>query len=50
MQVKIDVKSMQTNFGGRSLTGIRNFAHFCLPSKWPNFPLEPWTIVHGGQK
>ena len=23
---------------------------FRLPSKWPNFPFGPWTIVHGGQK
>ena len=23
---------------------------FYLPSKQPNFPFGPWTIVHGGQK
>ena len=50
MQVKVDVKCMQNNFGGRGLSSFGDFAPFCLPSKWPNFPFRPWTIVHGGQK
>ena len=50
MQVEVDEKCMQTNFGGRSLSGFGDIAPFCLPSKWPNFPFRPWTIVHGGQK
>ena len=27
-----------------------NLLIYCLPSKQPNFPFRPWTIVHGGQK
>ena len=50
MQVEVDMKCMQTNFGGRGLFGFGDFAHFLLPSKWPKFPFEPWTIVHEGQK
>ena len=50
MQVEFDVKHMQTNFGGRGLSGFRVMAPFCLPSKRPNFPFGPWAIVHGGQK
>ena len=26
------------------------FTCFCFPSKRPNFPFGPWTIVHGDQK
>ena len=48
MQVEVDVKRMQTNFGGRGLSGFGVMAPFCLPSKQPNFPFGP--IVHGGQK
>ena len=50
MQVEVDVKCMQTDFGGRDLSGFGDFTHFCLPSKQPKFPFQPWTIVHGGQK
>ena len=50
MQVEVDVKYMQTNFGRCDLSGFRDFAPFCLPSQQPKFPFDPWTIVHGGQK
>ena len=50
MQVEVVVKRMQTNFGGRGYFAFGDIACFCLPSKWPNFPFGPWTIVHGGQK
>ena len=41
MQVEVDLKCMQTNFGGRDLSGFGVMASFCLL----NFP-----SVHGGQK
>ena len=50
MQVEVDLKHMQTNFGGRGLSGFRVMAPFSLPSKRPKFPFGPWAIVHGGQK
>ena len=50
MQVEVDVKCMQTNFGGHGLFSFRDLASFCLPSKQPKLPFGPWTIVHGGQK
>ena len=50
MQVEVDVKCMQTNFGGCSLSHFRDLAPFCLPSKRQKFPFRPWTIAHGGQK
>ena len=48
MQVEVDVKHMQTNFGGCSLFGFGDFARFCLPSNLAKFPFP--AIVHGGQK
>ena len=30
MQVEVDVKCMQTNFGGCGLSSFRDFALFCL--------------------
>ena len=50
MQIEVDLKCMQTNFGGRGLSGCGDIAPFCLSSKRPKFPFEPWTIIHGGQK
>ena len=47
MQVGIDVKCMHTNFGGRGLSSFGDMATF---QKRPNFPFDPWTIVHGHQK
>ena len=50
MQVEIDLKRMQTNFGGCGVSGFGVMAPFCLPPKRPNFPFGPWAIIHGGQK
>ena len=33
MEIEVDVKCIQTNFGGHGLFGFRNFAPFCFPSK-----------------
>ena len=50
MQVEVDLKRMQTNFGGRDLSGFGVMAPFRLLQKWPKFPFGPWAIIHGGQK
>ena len=50
MHVEVDVKCMQTTFGGCGLSGFEDFAPFYMSSKWPKFSFRPWTIVHGGQK
>ena len=50
MQVEVDMKCMQINFGGCGLSGFGDFARFCLPPNRPNFPFGPWAIVHGDQK
>ena len=42
MQVQVDVKCMQTNFGGHGLFGFGDFGPLCFR---PNFPFEPWTII-----
>ena len=47
MQVGIDVTCMHTDFGGCDLSGFGDIATF---KKQPNFPFDPWTIVHGRQK
>ena len=47
MQVNIDELCMCTNFGGRDLFG---FGDIITSQKRPNFPFNPWTIVHGHQK
>ena len=47
MQVCVDVTYMYTYFGGRDLSGSRDTA---TSQKQPNFPFNPWTIVHGHQK
>ena len=48
MQVEVDVKCMQTNFGGRGLSGFGVMASFCLPSKMAKISLRtmdysPWS-------
>ena len=43
MQVEVDVKCMQSNFGGRDISGFGDFSPF-------SFAFGPWAIVHGGQK
>ena len=46
MQVEVDVKCMQSNFGGHGLYVVSNIlSPFCLISKWPKFPFRPWTII-----
>ena len=50
MQVEVDMKCIQTNFGVCDLSGFRFMAPFCLPSKTAKISFIPWTIVHGGQK
>ena len=47
MQIGIDVTCMCTNSGGRDLSG---FGDNITSQKRPNFPFDPWTIVHGHQK
>ena len=47
MQVGVDVKCMHTNFGWCGLSGFGDNISF---QKRPNFPIKPWTIVHGHQK
>ena len=47
MQLGVNVTCMYTSFGGRGLSGFGDMATF---QKWPNFPFEAWTIVHGHGK
>ena len=42
MQVEVDLKRMQTNFGGRGLSDFGDLLIFRLPSKQPKFPFGPW--------
>ena len=47
MQVGVDVKRMETNFGGSGLSGFGFMAPFCLPSKMAKISLltmdySPW--------
>ena len=47
MQVEVNVKCMQTNFGGHGHSGFRDCTSFEF---WPIFPFGPWTIVHMSAK
>ena len=47
LHVEVDVKCMQTNFGGHGFSGFGDIATFQI---WPNFPFGQWTIVHGSEK
>ena len=47
MQVGIDVTCIHARFGGRGSSGFGDMATF---QKRPNFPFDPWTIVHGHPK
>ena len=42
MQVEVDVKHMQTNFGGRGFSGFGDFAPFYDPSKVAKISF--WTM------
>ena len=44
MHIEVDVIFMQTNIGGRGLSGFRVMAPFCLPSKTAKFSLQ--TMDH----
>ena len=52
MHVEVDVKCMQTNFGGYGTSPVSEIMGSLLAclQKRPKFPFRPWTIVHGGQK
>ena len=51
MQVEVVVKCMQTNFGGRGLSGFGDITPFSFPSKTAKISLRTMDyIVHGGQK
>ena len=50
MQVEVDVKCMQSNFGGHGLFSFGDFAPFSFAFKKSKFPFGPWAIVHGDQK
>ena len=39
MQIGVNVKCMQTNFGGCGFAGFGDIATFLCLQKWPNFPL-----------
>ena len=45
MQVEVDVKCMETEFGGCEIPGFGEIATFHIR---PNFHFELWIIVHGG--
>ena len=47
MQVEVDLKRMQANFGGRGLSSFEDFDPFRLPSKTAKISLP---IVCGDQK
>ena len=47
MQVEVEVKHIETNFGSCGLSSFKDFAVFKI---WPNFPFGPWTIAHECQK
>ena len=51
MQVEIDVKYMQTHFGGHCPFGFGDSAPFFFPSKMAKISLRTMGYkVHGGQK
>ena len=37
IQVEVDLKRMQTNFGGRGLSSFGDFVLFMIFRKWPKF-------------
>ena len=50
MQVEVDVKCMQTDFGGCDLSGFGDIATFMLPSKQPKFSLPTMDYSPWGSK
>ena len=41
MQVEVDLKRMETKFGGRGFFGFGDIAPFCLPSNFPLLSISP---------
>ena len=51
IQVEVNVKCMQTDFGGCDLSSFRDIATFMLPSKQPKFLFRPWgSKIESAQK
>ena len=50
MQVEVDVKCMQTNFGGHGLFGFGVMAPFYLPSKTAKISFQTMDYSPWGQK
>ena len=45
MQVEVDVKCMQTNFGGCGLSGFEDLAPFLFAIEMAKISFGPWTIM-----
>ena len=50
MQVEVDVKCMEINFGWRGLSSFGDFAPFCLPSKTAKISLRTMDYSPWGSK
>ena len=50
MQVEVDVKCMETNFGGRDLSGFEDIAPFWLLSKTAKISLRTMGYSPWGSK
>ena len=50
IQVEVDVKCMQTNFGGSGSSGFGDIAPFCFPSKTAKFPFRTMDYSPWGSK
>ena len=50
MQVEVDVKCMETNFGGHDISGFGDFAPFCVTSKTTKFPFQTMDYSPWGSK
>ena len=50
MQVEVDLKRMQTNFGGRDLSGFGVMGPFFLPSKTAKISLRTMDYSPWGSK
>ena len=50
MQVEVDVKCMETNFGGHDISGFGDFAPFSNTLKTAKISLQTIDYSPGGQK
>ena len=50
MQVEVDVKRMQTNFGGRGFSSFGDFAHFSFAFKTAKISLQTMDYSPWGSK